>query len=61
MNENINKENKKNSGFGEALQYYNTPVTPTGDQPATAVRSRTLKIFTNRSEIAEKCEIHDTI
>ena len=21
MNENINKENKKNSGFGEALQY----------------------------------------
>ena len=32
----------------------NTPVTPTGDQPATAVRSWTLNIFTKRSEIAEK-------
>ena len=31
-----------------------TPVTPTGDQPATAVRSWTLNIFTKRSEIAEK-------
>ena len=31
-----------------------TPVTPTGDQPATAVRSWALNIFTKRSEIAEK-------
>ena len=36
--------------------------TYTGDQPATAVRSWTLNIFTKRSEIAEKkCEIHDTM
>ena len=34
--------------------FYYTPVTPTGDQPATAVRSWTLNIFTKRSEIAEK-------
>ena len=38
-----------------------TPVTPTGDQPATAVRSWTLNIFTKRSEIAEKFEIHATM
>ena len=47
-------------GLFTRLQSPYTPVTPTGDQPATAVRSRLRQFSPKRSEIATKCEIHDT-
>ena len=49
-----NSKNFSLHGVPENQLLCNTPVTPTGDQPATAVRSWTLNIFTKRSEIAEK-------
>ena len=38
-----------------SVRYGYTLVTPTGDQPATAVRSRTLTIFTKAQWNCRKC------